>query len=93
MNYEERIRELTERIEKLEKAENKRVFKKRATIITKVTVILVIVLGITFGSYYVNKTYIKPYKEKIDYVTEKVDTIQSFIDDKLGSLKKYGLFN
>ena len=29
MNNEEKIRELTERIEKLEKAENKRIIKKR----------------------------------------------------------------
>ena len=93
MNYEAKIKELTDRIEKLEKAENKRVLKKRVTLITKCLVILVIAVLIFLGYNYVNKTYIKPYKEKIDYVSEKVDSIQEFIDDKLGSLKKYGLFN
>ena len=89
MNYEEKIRELTERVEKLEKAENKRIIKRRIEIITKV-VIGIIMLILLFMAYnYVNNTIIKPYKEKIDYVNEKVDTVQSFIDDKLGGFSKY----
>jgi hypothetical protein len=47
-------------------------------------------LILLFMAYnYVNNTIIKPYKEKIDYVNEKVDTVQSFIDDKLGGFSKY----
>ena len=89
MNYEEKIRELTEKVEKLEKAENKRIVKKRISIITKVIVLVVILILLFIGYNYVNNTIIKPYKEKIDYVNEKVDAVQEFIDDKLGGISKY----
>ena len=89
MNYEEKIRELTERVEKLEKAENKRIIKRRIEIITKAVIALIVIILLIIGFVYVNNTIIKPYKEKIDYVNEKVDTVQGFIDDKLGGLSKY----
>lgn len=89
MNYEEKIRELTERIEKLEKAENKRILKRRIEIGTKVVISLVIVVLLIMTYIHINNTIIKPYKEKIDYVNEKVDNVQGFIDDKLGGLSKY----
>ncbi len=93
MNYEEKIKELTERIEVLEKAENKRIVKKRISIILH-TIKIVIILGIIlFGYIYINNHYIKPYKEKIDYVNDKVENIQSFIDDKLQSIQKFNIFN
>ena len=93
MNYEEKIKELTERIEVLEKAENKRIVKKRISIILN-TIKIVIILGIIlFGYIYINNHYIKPYKEKIDYVNDKVENIQSFIDDKLQSIQKFNIFN
>lgn len=93
MNYEEKIKELTERIEILEKAENKRIVKKRISIILH-TIKIVIILGIIlFGYIYINNHYIKPYKEKIDYVNDKVENIQSFIDDKLQSIQKFNIFN
>ena len=89
MNYEEKIRELTERVEKLEKAENKRIIKRRIEIITKAVIALIVIILLIIGFVYVNNTIIKPYKEKIDYVNEKVDNVQGFIDDKLGGLSKY----
>ncbi len=89
MNYEEKIRELTERVEKLEKAENKRIIKRRIEIIIKVVVGIIMLILLFMAYNYVNNTIIKPYKEKIDYVNEKVDTVQSFIDDKLGGFSKY----
>ncbi len=93
MNYEEKIKELTERIEVLEKAENKRIVKKRISIMIN-TIKIVIILGIIlFGYIYINNHYIKPYKEKIDYVNDKVENIQSFIDDKLQSIQKFNIFN
>ena len=84
MNNEEKIRELTERIEKLEKAENKRIIKKRIEIGFKIVKVLIIIILI-FIAY----SYIKPYKEKIDNINEKVDNVEKFIDDKLGGFKKY----
>ena len=89
MNYEEKIRELTDRVEKLEKAENKRIIKRRIEIITKVVIGIIILILLFMAYNYVNTTIIKPYKEKIDYVNEKVDTVQSFVDDKLGGFSKY----
>ena len=93
MNYEEKIKELTERIEVLEKAENKRIAKRKIkTIFT--TIKFVIIIGILlFGYIYINNHYIKPYKEKIDYVNNKVNSIESFIDDKWKTIQKYNPFN
>lgn len=89
MNYEEKIKELTERVEKLEKAENKRIIKRRIEIITKIVIGIIIIILLFMAYNYVNNTIIKPYKEKIDYVNEKVDTVQNFVDDKFGGLSKY----
>ena len=93
MNYEEKIKELTERIEVLEKAENKRIVKNRIKIIFKAIKLFVIIGAIVFGYIYINNNYIKPYKEKIDYVSDKVENIQSFVDDKWQSIQKLNPFN
>ena len=84
MNNDDKIRELTERIEKLEKAENKRIAKKRIEIGFKVAKILIIIILILIAY-----SYIKPYKEKIDNINEKVDNVEKFVNDKLGGFKKY----
>ena len=89
MSSEEKIRELTERVEKLEKAEHKRVIKRRIEIITKIVIAVIVIVLLIIGYIYVNNTIIKPYKEKIDYVNEKVDTVQNFVNDKFGGLSKY----
>ena len=89
MNYEEKIRELTDRIEVLEKAENKRIVKRRIETITKVVIALIILILLLIGYIYVNNKFIKPYKEKIDYVNDKIEDVQGFIDDKFGGLKNY----
>jgi hypothetical protein len=89
MNYEEKIRELTERVEKLEKAENKRILKRRIEIGTKIVIGVIILILLLIGYIHINNTIIKPYKEKIDYVDEKIDKVQGFIDNKLGGLSKY----
>lgn len=89
MNYEEKIRELTERVEKLEKAENKRIIKRRIEIGTKIVIGIIILVLLIMAYIHVNNTIIKPYKEKIDYVNDKVDKVQGFIDDKLGGFSRY----
>ena len=88
MNYEEKIKELTERIEVLEKAENKRIAKRKIRLIWNIVKTVIILGAILFGYIYINIHYIKPYKEKIDYVNDKVENIQSFIDDKWQSIQK-----
>ena len=84
MSSEEKIKELTERIEKLEKAENRRVIKRRIEIGFSILKVLVLV-GVIIWLY----TIIKPYKEKIDMVSEKVDTVENFVNDKVGGLSDY----
>lgn len=82
MNYEKYILELEKRIEVLEKAEQKRIKKRKREIIFKlikyITIIVLIILTIT----YINNNYIKPYKEKIDnvenFINEKWNIIQNF---------------
>lgn len=84
MSSEEKIKELTERIEKLEKAENKRIIKKRIEIAWGLTKLLIIIILL-----FMVWNYIKPYKEKIDNVSEKVDKVEKYINDKLGGFKNY----
>ena len=87
MNYEEKIQELTKRIEKLEKAEQKRIIKKRIEIITRISMFLITIIVIFLLWNYVNNSYIKPYKESIDKVNEKIDTIDNYLDNPIGQIK------
>ena len=93
MNYEEQILELKKRIEVLEKAEHKRIVKRRNEIIFKVVKFLVITTLLVWGSLYVYGNYIKPYKEKIDKYGEKIEAVESFIDDKLGAIQNWNPFS
>lgn len=88
MNYEEKIKELNERIEVLEKAEHKRIVKKRIEITFNVIKIIIIIL-LLIKVY----LYIKPYKEKIDNIDAKVDTVENYVKDKWNNLQKYNPFN
>ncbi len=84
MSSEERIKELTERIEVLEKAEHKRKVKRKIQIawgLIKLTVFIALIV--------MAYNYIKPYKEKIDSASEKVDKVEKYINDKIGGLNKY----
>lgn len=84
MSSEEKIRELTERIEVLEKAEHKRMVKRNIGLAWGL-----IKLGVFVVLIFMAWNFIKPYKEKVDMVSEKVDKVESYINDKLGGLKNY----
>lgn len=88
MNYEEKIKELNERIEVLEKAEHKRIVKKRIAITFNIIKVLIIVI-ILIKVYLI----VKPYKEKIDNIENKVDTVENYVKDKWNSIQKYNPFN
>lgn len=88
MEYEEKISELTERIEYLEKKERRRVIKARITLFFRL-----IILGIIIFFIYKAYMFIKPYKEKIDKIDEKVTNVESFVNEKIDSFKKYNIFN
>lgn len=88
MNYEEKIKELNERIEILEKAEHKRIVKKRIEITFNIIKLIIFIL-LLIKVY----LYIKPYKEKIDNIDAKVDTVENYVKDKWNNLQKYNPFN
>lgn len=92
MNYEEKIQELTNRITILEKAEQKRINKRKREItfqIIKFTLLIIILLS---GYIYINNKLIKPYQERIDYVDQKIDDVENFLDEKWDILQKYNPF-
>lgn len=90
---ENKIIELSKRIEILEKKELKRTRKKQLQIGLQILKITAILLVIFIVYTKINNTLIKPYKEKIDYVEEKVSNIESFVQEKWESIQKYNPFS
>lgn len=87
MSSEDKIMELTKRIEVLEAAENKRKTKKKIKIAYEITKIA-IVLGLLLAGYiYINVKVIKPYKETVNKVNDKVNNIQDFFTDNTDKVK------
>ena len=88
MYYEEKINELNERIEYLEKKEKRRTIKAGISIAYKLIKLLIIIF-LLYKVY----MYIKPYKEKIDTIDEKVNNVETFVNEKWNSIQKYNPFN
>ena len=84
MSSEEKIKALEERIEVLEKAEHKRNVKKGIKLAWGLTKLIVVIV-LVFMAW----SYIKPYKEKIDMVSEKVDKVEEFISSKFSGFKSF----
>ena len=93
MNYDEKILELQKRIEVLEKAENKRIAKRKREIAFEIGKFLLIIMILVIGYCYIYNTFVKPYKDKVDYVEEKIDSVENFVDEKLDIISKYNPFN
>ena len=93
MDYEEKIRELTERVAKLEKAEAKRSLKEKIRFFMGIARVLIIVIVIAIFYFYINENFVKPYKERIDSLGLKVDTVEDFVKGKWEDIKKYNIFN
>ena len=93
MNYEEQILELKKRIEVLEKAENKRIAKRKREITFRIIKFIITVVIIVIISSYVYNNYIKPYKEKIDNFEQKVDTVEDFVTDKWEIIQDFNPFS
>ena len=89
MNYEEKIKELTERIEYLEKKEKKRELKKKIKITWTILKVLTIIIILLLSYYHIYIKIIKPYQNKIDYIEEKDNTVESFVQEKWKNIKKY----
>ena len=84
MSSEEKIKALEERIEVLEKAEHRRTVKRNIGIAWGL-----IKLGVFITLILIAWSYIKPYKEKIDTASEKIEQVENYFDDTLGGLKSY----
>ena len=78
MNYDLKIKELTERVEKLEVAEKKRVAKRKREIAFKIIKFVVIIALLGLAYYYINTKIIIPYKEKIDFINDVFKKIQDY---------------
>jgi hypothetical protein len=48
---------------------------------------------LVIGYCYIYNTFVKPYKDKVDYVEEKIDSVENFVDEKLDIISKYNPFN
>lgn len=93
MNYEEKILELEKRIAILEKAENKRIAKRKMQIAFEIGKLTLLIVLIVCGYIYIHNSFIKPYRENIDYFNEKIENVENFIDDKLDVINKYNPFS
>ena len=71
-----KIKELENRIERLEKIENTRRTTRLIKALVKVIILIGILIGLWIGYNYVNETYIKPYKKTVDEIKETYDTVK-----------------
>lgn len=81
---------LKQRVAELEHQEAKRKAMARISLIYKIVKVLVIIMLVLYAYNYVN-TKIKPYKEKIDKIEEKVDIAQDVAKttkDKISNIFK-----
>lgn len=93
MDYEAQILELKKRIEVLEKAEHKRIIKRKRKIIFSIIKYVVIIGLIILSISYLYNNYVLPYKEKIDKFEEKVDTVEDFVSDKWDLIQNFNPFS
>ena len=89
-----KIDELTKKVEFLENQEKKRIKEKKIKTAFKITKIAVIVGIVLFIGIKINNKIVKPTREKLDFVEEKikvvdekVDGVGDFLKDKVDSLK------
>ena len=89
MSNEEKIIELTKRIEVLEAAENRRIQKKKIKIAYEITKIVIVLAILLVGYIYINIKVIKPYKDTINKVNDKISNVQDFFNDKTNKVKDW----
>ena len=56
----------------------------------KIALIIAIVVTVCF---YIYNNIIKPYKEKVDYINDKIDFMEDFVNDKLDIIDRYNPFS
>lgn len=78
-----KIDELTQKVEFLEKQEKKRITKKKIDTTLKIIKYATIITLILIVYTKFNNTFIKPTKEKIDFVEEKISSVDIKVD-KIG---------
>ena len=95
-----KIDELTKKVEFLEKQEKKRIKEKKIKTAFEITKIAIIVGIVLFIGIKINNKIIKPTRESLEYVEEKVkvvdeklDGVGDFLKIKWDSLKGINPFN
>ena len=95
-----KLDELTKKVEFLEKQEKKRIKEKNFKTAFKITKIAIIVGIVLFIGIKINNKIIKPTRESLEYVEEKVkvvdeklDGVGDFLKNKWDSLKGINPFN
>ena len=83
-NYEEKIKELEDRIVVLEKAEHKRKVMKRIKIVLKLLLVLIII-GFSYYLYLKAKPYIEKVKD-LGGITDRAKEGKDYLKDKYNSL-------
>ena len=89
MSNEEKIIELTKRIEVLEAAENKRIKKRKIKIAYEITKIILLLSILLAGYIYINIKVIKPYKDATNKINEKINNVQDFFSDQTDKVKNW----
>ena len=89
MSNEEKIIELTKRIEVLEAAENKRIRKRKIKLAYEITKIVLLLCILLAGYIYLNVKVIKPYKDTVNTFNEKIDTVQKFFNNQTDKVKSW----
>ena len=94
-----KIDELTKKVEFLENQEKKRIKNKNFKTVLKILKIAIIVGIILFIGIKINNKIVKPTREKLDFVEEKikvvdekVDGVGEFLKDKVDTLKNINPF-
>lgn len=89
-----KIDELTKKVEFLEKQEKKRIKSKNFKTFLKILKIAIIIGIVLFIGIKINNKIVKPTREKLDFVEEKikvvdkkVDGVGDFLKDKVDSIK------
>lgn len=89
MSNEEKIIELTKRIEVLEAAENKRIRKRKIKLAYEITKIVLLLCILLAGYIYLNVKVIKPYKDTVNTFNEKIDIVQEFFNNQTDKVKSW----
>ena len=84
----QKIDELTKKIEFLERQEKKRIKKRKIAITLKIIKYVTVIAIILIIYTKFNNSFIKPTKEKVDFVEEKISSVDGKVDEIGDTIKE-----